>query len=344
MYPVIFSMAKERSNYLSHVLIAWLLFFVPYKTYATFLVKYKVRVDTTYVLNKNSGHFERICEIHHGDFIYGEKPTANSYFVSIYKVNDKWIACKNGRKYVPGLVYKLILKYEGVVEAGNSPYLDDPDLFLSMLNISKFIPRTNSKLPVYFAIVLALLLLGLSSTDSSGGMIIKIILLILLCLCIITHFLGYKGNTHWFTEDVGGLIRSTLAESAFLAIVIITIGSSLTILNNASEKGGFPTSFLVGMGSFVIVLPVYFILWIITDFPIRNTNYFLLFAQGLQLVILLWNCITKHGNIFWLLICFCLYPITVISCFLIAKEYIYVWTMGQSVILNIFTLISKGFW
>lgn len=251
---------------------------------------------------------------------------------------------KSYKEYEAGKMFFHDVSYVGMEDDDSSLHSDYIISSLSKFNLPKYIPKTTSKLPVYLAILLALALLKYGAADSNERVFGKAVLLLLLCFCILIHFFGYTGNTHWFTEDVGGLIRSTLAEGLYLLVVIITVGSSLSLLSEASEQGGFPTSFLIGFGSFVIAIPVYFVLWIFTDAPIRNTIYFLLFAQGIQLLVLLKNCISYRGNILHLLLCIITYPVAAISCFIIVKDYIFLWLMGQCVALNVFTLITKGFW
>lgn len=195
---------------------------------------------------------------------------------------------------------------------------------------------------VFLALFLSILIYILRAKEISN--IIVLPLLCLLSVIIIIHLLGWIGpEKSWFFEDVG-LIRAAIFDAIYILFIPFFILTSLSVINEVAEEGGCDSSFLIGIGSFAIILPVYFILWIFTKNCIRYTNYFFIGAQILQIAILFLQTIINRGNIFSLIVCIITYPLIGIASFFLVKEYIHVWVTGMGTLGKLVTIFNVGFW
>ncbi len=196
--------------------------------------------------------------------------------IEVVKLNSEWSHLKsvyNGKKHVTEDFDSRLATDIGVSSQGISPNMDDKDLPIS--HIDSWIPPHNSKFLVYLALFLLFLLYHMQGNDADY--LAKLTVLCILSLVIIVYFRGWHGpNVCWFLEDVGGVIRSAMAESFFVGFTYFFIVIGLNVLTDASKEGGFPTTFLIGIGGYVSLLPVYFILWIFTKFPVRYTGNYLI--------------------------------------------------------------------
>lgn len=316
------------------------------KSNAESIHKYCVKLDSTWVIDVFDAecHFNFVKKVYKGDIVYGIPPAEDDVYIKVVKINDEWLKYKRGNnsKYIPGELTVFFADDLGTCYPGANPYMDDQEFVLSS-SLFEAVPKHKDKWPVYLALIFAIVLVVLDIKETS--LLARLLVMLFLDCCIIYHYFGYMGgNTNWFVEDVGGLIRSTLAEGAFLLVALITIGNALALLHEVTEKGNFRTDFAIGIGGFVLLIPVYFVLWIFTSFPVRYTGYFLVATQIIQIGRLVLSCISNNGNILWLIPCVLIYPPAVLACFLISKGYINVWVMGQSMILNIANLWQQGLW
>lgn len=316
------------------------------KSNAESIHKYSVKMDSTWVIDVYDAecHFNFVKKVYKGDIVYGIPPTEDDVYIKVVKINDEWLKYKRGTnsKYIPGELTVFFADDLGTCYPGANPYMDDQEFVLSS-SLFEAIPKHKDKWPVYLALILAIILVVFDINKTS--LIVRLLVMFFLDCCIIYHYFGYVGgNTNWFVEDIGGLIRSTLAEGTFLLVALITIGNALALLHEVTEKGNFRTDFAIGIGGFVLLIPAYFVLWIFTSFPVRYAGYFLIVTQIVQIGKLVIRCISNNGNVLWLIPCVLIYPPAVLASFLISKGYINVWVMGQSTILNIANLWQQGLW
>ena len=297
--------------------------------------KYRITADSTWIIDviDEAGHFNYVKEVYKGDIVYGVPPKDNRVYIQVIKVNNEWLNYKraNHKKAIPGDLLFMYAEDLGYGYPGVNPYMDDPDFILST-DLFSWVPVHRSHKPVFIALFLAILLLIMDMRESS--LLGRIIIHQCLCLTIIIHFMGCQYlNPYWFFDDTDGFFMSTLSGLGFTIVMIATTGNALYLLYEASNRGGFPTSLLVGICGFVAILPAYFVLWIFTDFPVRYTSYFLIATQVLQMIYFFKNWLENDSKFIWLLVCILAYPLAVTAAGLIAKAYIYNWLMEKIILI-----------
>lgn len=153
-----------------------------------------------------------------------------------------------------------------------------------------------------------------------------------------------SSSSQWYTEQVGGLIRSLIGELSFTFLTgYVVIGSYIAICG-ISASGGVETYFNAGVASVLFFIPVNFVIQMVTDFSNRYSNYYLMCTAILQMLLLLLKFIRERGNLRYCFIAMAVYLLALIPCINILLDFLFMWLKGKVAIFQFKTLFEKGLW
>ncbi len=153
-----------------------------------------------------------------------------------------------------------------------------------------------------------------------------------------------SSSSQWYTERVGGLIRSLIGELSFTFLTgYVVIGSYIAICG-ISASGGVETYFNAGVASVLFFIPVNFVIQMVTDFSNRYSNYYLMCTAILQMLLLLLKFIRERGNLRYCFIAMAVYLLALIPCINILLDFLFMWLKGKVAIFQFKTLFEKGLW
>ena len=108
-----------------------------------------------YIVTKNHTplyYTDTIAYLNEGDTLYGNMRRHTRSF-AVVKINNEWVDFQNKNGYTELYVHKDSIRFVGIKNPGNSPYLDD----LDFLVYPSFLVRThhaNSRWPLIAAFIL----------------------------------------------------------------------------------------------------------------------------------------------------------------------------------------------
>lgn len=269
--------------------------------------------------------------------------------LAVQKVNGEWVEYKSEfGHYNPLYVNADEVQFAGFANPGNSPYLDDVELPGVPLQILPSTLRVSNKWPIIAAFILSLVFWILYFKKEDGKVnfwwIFAIQSLLLICLFIYYFLTGSTILYHWFIDDVGGFVRSTLGGLAFALVAVTAALGSFFVIGDISEKYDLGVMFFIGFGTILLYFPVSFIMNIFTDFPYRYANYFFSYAMALQMVVLLVKILKKPKAIGYYAISLALFLLSVFPVLLVVVDFLFTWLLGMGWLGALRQIMEEGFW
>lgn len=268
--------------------------------------------------------------------------------LAVQKVNWDWVAYKWGKSYDPLYVNADEVQFAGFANPGNSPYLDDVELPSIPLQILPSIPRVSNKWPIIAAFIFSILFWIVYSKEKDGRVnlwwLFAIQSLLLICLFIYYFFTGSNILYHWFIDEVGGFVRSTLGQLAFALVAVTASLGSFLVIGEIAERYDLEVMFLIGYIAILLYFPVGFVMDLFTGFPYRYSNYFFFYALGLQVVILLIKIIKKPEAIGHYAISLAMFLLSVLPVLLVVVDFLFTWLLGFGWLGALRQIMEEGFW
>lgn len=269
--------------------------------------------------------------------------------LAVQKLNGEWIEyeTKNGN-YSPLYVNVGEVQFDGFANPGNSPYLDDVELLSIPFQLFPSIPNTPKKWPIIVAFLLSILFwcMGFFFRENKPLVWSYFTVHLLLCVILFIHYYmsGQELTYHWFIDDVGGFVRSTLGELAFALVAITTIAGAVMVSYRISEEYNLDTFHLFGYLAAVLYFLVYFVLDLFSNFSNRYSNYFFFALMGLQIVILIIKIIKNPKKTGCLLLSFTTLLTAIIPIVYVILDFFVVWLLGMGWVGAFQTILEEGFW
>lgn len=292
-------------------------------------------------LDDNIRNRFNLIPVHKDDVILGYPSSNKDNKIEVYKLNNRILIDDETIHYYCD--NSLLIQDEFVeIETYKSLKKKQDNKKTIVSYIVPFIPKHNSKTLVFILLFLALVLYVIKKGEVS--LFMELVLLSVIGILIIIYFMGWKGNDKlWFLDNVG-IIRSAIYETTFSLFVLFFLIQSHNILTNYSMEGGFPTPFIVGIGAFISILPVYVILSLLSTTPIKYTTYYIYITQLIQLAIIVISAFIHRGNLLKIIIAIICYLIIGFAALLLVTQYIFSLVSGVGDIGAMITLIYEGFW
>ena len=340
------------------------LFFGNTSLYSNVMYWITLEETETQLYQMENGEKIPVLTVYQGDKLLLKTSDRRKNSMAVVKVNDDFVYELTFPHYkeleIDNVKYKII-GTEAFTDSGpwdndreNSISNEDSDEIKNKGNKSVFIldriakangPKNQSHLPFWLGVLFFIISFVAIANykENFRTWVLAFLSVLILCICVIIQF-HYTGNYMWFMENDYGLIRSTFMALLFTAFSFLTVAWSYMILNTTTKLGNFEVSYIVGYGCFIILLPVYFILWIFCDDPIEYLNWFLIGCQIYQVGLIFYNCIMQGGNILMIIPTIVFYPFACLATFLLVKQYIFDWFLDLFSISSLANIFQHGLW